>query len=786
LAADTIAVSDAITRLSRRVAGKTEPLLVPSLHKQMWKGSYAAMQGNDAEGMAMVISVVASSAHVDKLTAKAFRELTKTDDGRAVENVFSVVNEALDVFHAGFLDAASKFANYSPSSVILDLFRRPGMVKDIIALMLCPIDDIQVAAQTLVGQAFDVDVRQDCFRALIENLSEASLNGIFNFLDTFIHYASLVPEACSLSKSIVRCMTDVIDVLCSNTDGLLRSQTFIRKRDDGPGPAGELPRWLKLMTQTISVIFNRTPGWSLYFGNEDMVVWMRDALIFGRDMLAQWRVIEGAAVACSTEAATLKPGKMSRIGRRMVEDLKEVLPELGRWLRLTDEELLHQSFALLETLLGCFKETQVPPPEAGITKLAKHVQDARKKDPKRPQTRLDSARLAKLENALSSFQVDDDEIEIVSHTVRGKEKQKGNSDSDVEIVAGPVKKAKEVRKGSPPPARKEGKMRFKPSMSAASSSKASITSFFGAEDKNKASIPPPKAPLKRGQEQPIPAKPHILPPLVRNVEAKKTKPVPSEPSSSSENSDSDESAEEGGLAALAKIQRTPKIKQPTERRQIKMMEVPGQRSAAMERLNRREDLRRTQLRLKPDVTGFHRTLLSWDYDHSGTEPPYHGPKPPYLQVPDKFSDHDQYRRVFEPLFLMECWAQIMKSKDEPDDTYQCTIQSRQFVDDWLDLDISIPEQVKREWRLMDTDVVLLRHLDGKKCILAKTQSYRANHMGITATLRCMVGAKGDPGLQTNTSWRLSKVMRYKHPFQRLQSLTRTSIVSARFTENMQL
>lgn len=514
------------------------------------------------------------------------------------------------------------------------------------------------------------------------------------------------------------------------------------------------------MTQTISVIFKRTPTWSLYFGNEEMVVWMRDALIFGRDMLAQWRVIETAAVSCSAESGTLKPGRMSRIGKRMVEDLKEVLPELGRWLRLTDEELLHQSFALLETLLACFKDTNVPPPEAGIQKLTKHIEDARKKDPKRPQTRLDSARLAKLENALAAFQPDDDEVEIVSHTIRPKAKER--QDSDVEIVVGEIVNRKDNRKApSPPLARKDaGKMRFKPSVSSTSapSKQPSVSRYFAGDDRKKPTGPIPTA-SRTIKDKTVPIAPRPKPP-VRAADLKKAKPAAAPPSSSSENSESEESAEEGGLAALAKMQRTPKIKQPTERRQVKMMEVPGQRNVAMERMNRREDLRRTQMRLKPDISKLHRTLLSWNYEHSGAEPPLLGFKPQYLSVPDKFQDHDQYRRVFEPLLMMECWSQIVKSKDETSEIYQCTISSRQFVDDWLDLDISITDQVKRDWMLMETDVVLLRHLDGKKCILGKTQSYRSAHFGTTATIRCLVGTQGDPGLQTNTSWRLSKVMRW--------------------------
>ncbi|TFY78112.1 hypothetical protein EWM64_g5901 [Hericium alpestre] len=57
----------------------------------------------------------------------------------------------------------------------------------------------------------------------------------------------------------------------------------------------------------------------------------------------------------------------------------------------------------------------------------------------------------------------------------------------------------------------------------------------------------------------------------------------------------------------------------------------------------------------------------------------------------------------------------MQSKEEKRDAYGCKIVSRQFIDDWMDLDITITESLKK------------------------------------------VGS-GDPGLQINTTWQISKVM----------------------------
>ena len=198
-------------------------------------------------------------------------------------------------------------------------------------------------------------------------------------------------------------------------------------------------------------------------------------------------------------------------------------------------------------------------------------------------------------------------------------------------------------------------------------------------------------------------------------------------------------------------------KKPAERRRVIMMDMPTtSKNSAIERVSRKEEARRVALRLKPDISSLHRTILSWDYEHNGPEPP--GPKLQLNRVPDRFSDVQQYRRIFEPLLLMECWAQIQQSKDEPRDSCQCQISNRQYTDDWIDMDIVFTETLPKDYSLMDTDIVLLKNTDGTKRYLAKTQFYKNSQTGVQATLRLRLG-ESDHGPQSGTSWMLSKVFR---------------------------
>ena len=745
----------------RKIAeGRTDSTEKPelSIRKPMWSQLFSSIQTRDTSGIASIICIVAKSAHLDVVNKSTFGDIlkmSKDNEHHSVERALDEVNTSLKITQDGFLHAISRFADYSISSSALEVLLCPGVGKAVTLLLLSPIADFQVAAQTLVGLAFDVDIRIDCFRALLENIPDVTFDGITEFLSIFREYAPKVPEACSLSQSLVRCFTDIIEALCASPNGLLLNVHFLRPTD-GKGPASRIPELWHLMTKALTVIFKRTPNWSVYFENQDMIVWMRDALIFGRDMLSQWRVIENAILSSQQVLMTQRlSGKLSKVGERMVNDLQDVLTELARWLRLTDEELLHQSFTLLQSLLEIFKETQIQPSEVALQKLSKHVNDARK-DTNKSKSRLDSTRVSKLEDTLALFE---DEVEIISHTLPPKVQLRG--DKEVPKLGAPeIRQHRTIEKSRPA---KDIRRETKTPVLDAAPSKVSSSKFFSNKDPERQDSHVSQ-PTFRGTSN----KQSVL----SRPSAQQSKHTSTEPKNEAlsavagSESDSSGSDSEGdnvpgvGLAALGRFPKSPKVKskQP-ERRQIKTLEIPTQKSAIQERVNRNKVGTNLAYRLKPDISGLHRVILSWDYDYDGPSPP--GENIKSLNVPVEFQDYSHYRRVYEPLLLMECWAQLMQSKDEPQEIYQCKITSRKFSSAWMDIDLSLLGDVKKDWYLAETDVVLLRSSELKKSILAKTLSYTTSQGGILIVVRCFIQAgSSDPGLHISAVWRISKVFRY--------------------------
>ena len=746
---DCQAISETISRLSRELSHHGSEITAPDVCKQQtWTKIFPSIQPNDSDAVLMIIPIAAQFAHLCPLTESAFATILNKE-GSDARIAFDEVNGALMVLRTGFSEVISKYANNNSSKATKELLCRPGVAKDVAVLMLCPSEGLQGAAQALVGQAFDADGRADCFYAMLKCLPGDTLQGIFAFLERFIDYTTIVPEACDASKALVRYLTDVIAVLCSWPDSFLLDDEFLRT-DSGISLGASLPRFWTLMTVSISIIFRKIPLWSVYFDVEDMIQWMRDALIFGQEMLSQWRKFEIASIRRMEPSSSQAPSrqKLSQVGKTMIDDLQQLLPELTKWLRLTDEELLHQSFSLLHSLLDCFRETDMRPSESSLQTLTRQIEGLRNEKAK-IHTRLYFARIMELEASLAAFE-DDSDIEFVSQEVAAKTARPKPS------IGGKTSAGSSNQATAP----------VKPSMPSKVSSLP-----LKVPCRSDSSTVRDQEKLTKGSYVPCVQSAAHKHALHKDTKLRSAMKRPS----SDEDSSDEESGRESGLAALGKFQQT-QPKKPTERRQMKVMELPTQvNHSTLQRMHEGDhDARWRVLRMKPDISRLHRMILSWDYEHSGPNPPSNDFKTPLICVPDRFQDYNHYQHVFEPLLLRECWAQILQSKEEATEMFGSKIMSRQFVDDFVDLVMVITEPLKVGWFLKETDIVLLRHPGREHSVMGKVSSFRHNAltqhpvlrkatMGlqheVQVSIRCHPGKRRDPGLHIDSIWRIGKVFR---------------------------
>ncbi|CAO1613045.1 unnamed protein product [Parajaminaea phylloscopi] len=235
--------------------------------------------------------------------------------------------------------------------------------QEIMIFNLSPIPELHNAAQNLVRAAYPhVESRADVFRALLSSTT-SSLLGIESALSLFVQACMNLVEANDAAKWIVRSCADVLEVLCSRTNGLLRSgaeHSYIdRGAEDLQLVEDALPRVWELMCRSVAAIFQKTPKWSEHIAKEDMVAWFRDVNIFSSQLAEQ--------VATVQSAINSKRRKERRPGQAFSDEEEEAsdfivsclalpLEQAMSWLRINDIEIVNETMQFIIKALDCFRD----------------------------------------------------------------------------------------------------------------------------------------------------------------------------------------------------------------------------------------------------------------------------------------------------------------------------------------------------------------------------------------------------------------------------------------------
>ena len=112
-------------------------------------------------------------------------------------------------------------------------------------------------------------------------------------------------------------------------------------------------------------------------------------------------------------------------------------------------------------------------------------------------------------------------------------------------------------------------------------------------------------------------------------------------------------------------------------------------------------------RLAPDLVSLHRTILGWDFFHSGDFPPG-SERQDYSMVTNVFRQPKDYQNTFEPLLVLEAWQGFLKSREEGNfKPFQITIANRCTVDAFIEVSTAIPAADAKAFPLSEADVVLM-------------------------------------------------------------------------------
>lgn len=275
--ADSRALQDYVYKLAALrdtlKAGQKIPAVVehaPHVCTELYARSETLMSSRfNASGAAGFVKALSISAHLARLSSRAW---TIKDTGlfdKYVKRDIKLVNEQKEAFAKSICGMLHSLAN-EDSTTIQDFLKMDGIAEAVMMLVLCPTEAIAMQAQSVLRQGYDVSSRIECIRSLIEKHPEASLRGVIAALRAFKENAVRLPEACAQAKRLVRCLTDVITVLCDPTDVMIRDEQWVERNN----AQSLISRLWNLMCADIALIFEKTEHWAPAFENEEMTAWV--------------------------------------------------------------------------------------------------------------------------------------------------------------------------------------------------------------------------------------------------------------------------------------------------------------------------------------------------------------------------------------------------------------------------------------------------------------------------------------------------------------------------------
>jgi senataxin len=218
-------------------------------------------------GLAGFAEGLACTAHLAKLNKRAWLQEKKHEE--SLRACMIKANQAIDHLYGPIARMLTTLAGEDPN-VIKKTLKLDGVVENLVTLILSPTEKVAMAAQSVVRQAFDASSRVECFKALFTDFPEQALRGILVSLRTFKESASRLPEACDQAKRLVRCLTDVVNVLCDPTQPMIRDAHWVEKHN----AQSNISKIWNLMCYDIALIFDRTVKWSVMFENDEMTDWV--------------------------------------------------------------------------------------------------------------------------------------------------------------------------------------------------------------------------------------------------------------------------------------------------------------------------------------------------------------------------------------------------------------------------------------------------------------------------------------------------------------------------------
>ncbi|KAF1977734.1 tRNA-splicing endonuclease-like protein [Bimuria novae-zelandiae CBS 107.79] len=628
-------------------------------------------------------------------------------------------------------DIVDRMTEFKPKQLDA-LFRQPASATGIISLLFSSSEDTRSSVIELLKVITGQEERRDALQDILKKHYKLVLVGLSDSCRQVTRKRIFAP-----ASSMVRSLTDIIDVLCNSQDGLLRARQF------EPGEEGATMNFWKNLWNTLTMFFATTEAWSNLgvYQKEMMKDFCRDVMQFADYVFDQ----------CSVFASALGPSSPGEEGRsKSSELLTELLQmpaatmaEAKRWLRLRDEYLSSKSVTLIGKLLVRLRTVSIEIDPDTLEFMMDIVLGKVKAN-------LNANQQAELQRAIETHlghsMVKEEQPKqprqvSISSYVGGSSSKRPTTDSEaraklMKAITPTVSAFKENRafmKVKEAQAAKKAKDDEAKNAAAAEFKRKRQLELERSKKEREAAIA--KARKERGITGATAEAGSALAGLgvLDRDSAPKGEGLMH---SSDESEDEDEFDVDDELFGIKKpsnvgprtniTNELVKVPMPVKKRRV-------QRSA--------KDMR---ARLQPDLTPLWKTILGWDYYHDGVYPPKMS-KDKFARVVNTFRTVNDYQTTFGGLLTLEAWQGFAKAREESTGKpYSIRITQRSTVDAFMEIGSGMTQKEDQEIQISESDVVLLstsaKPSAQEPHCLARIHQKKRNRGNIEVLYRVMPGS----------------------------------------------
>ena len=605
---------------------------------------------------------------------------------------------------SNFLERMSDFPSYQ----LAGLFKTAETADSIVHLLFCSQASVRQAAVDILKTMTDKTDRLETIWHVLDDAFFSFLSALTKSTSELAGKATFPPM-----PGMVKLCGDVVNALCSTSNGLLRTRNLTSEDVDATRAF-----WRFLWSASTTIFKNMeqwgTEGHDKHF----MMDFCRDTMQFADTLFDQYSVFLNVIVEEYDEEQQRRDK-----AKQLLQHPRNAMEDMVRWLRLRDEFLIEKALALVTGLMGRLTKGKV---EASDTALD-YIEAVATKNTK---TNLKQTQLAVLRDAIDKYS----DRQIVRQAMDEKKKAAAKQTSlnswaksggrtkedaiDLDSDASDSVRQKTIKDAT------QGLERFKKLKEQAKAKEAAA---------NKKAVPAPKKNLlnpneflkkRRLEEEEARKKKAALAAAARgNIpgpgsalnslglatkdHSTKGQGVMVDSDEDSSESESDDDSDENDLdrelfgpskksARAANAMSEAEAKKLLPAGPVKVRKI--QRSA--------RDMR---ARLVPDLSKLHQEILSWDYFHKGYYPP-NSRDQDYKSVPKAMDDPKTYMDVFKPLLVLETWRKICNDKDQESQNrpYEFKVLNRSSVDAFAEVNTSMQHPMGDQGsQVSEGDLVLL-------------------------------------------------------------------------------